>query len=402
MVGRTKFKQTEIGPIPEDWELIALSACAKLENGDRGKNYPIQRSDWNGVPFINAGHLLDGRISMENMDFIAPGDFERLGAGKIRPGDILFCLRGSLGKFGVVSPRFGEGAIASSLVIVRSSSAKTSTHFLVHYFGSTLCKAMIEKWSGGAAQPNLGAQDLARFMIAIPPKPEQAAIASALSDADSLIEGLEHLIEKKRQIKKGAMQELLTGKGRLPGFSKPWTTAPLSHLGTITMGQSPASAHYNTQGHGLPLIQGNADIRDRKTIARVFTTQFTRRGHSGDVLLSVRAPVGEVSRAIFDVALGRGMCAIQGTNDFVYQSLIARESLWATMSAGSTFDSVTGPAVRRFELNVPSDHEEQAAIAQVLTDMDSEIEALEQKVEKARAVKQGMMQELLTGRRRLV
>lgn len=118
--------------------------------------------------------------------------------------------------------------------------------------------------------------------------------------------------------------------------------------------------------------------------------------------MSVRAPVGEIARAVFDVCLGRGVCAIRYPNDFLYHALIAKESTWAKHSKGSTFDSVNSTDVKAFEIELPTDREEQTAIAAILSDMDAELFALEAKLVKARQVKQGMMQELLTGRIRLV
>ncbi len=198
------------------------------------------------------------------------------------------------------------------------------------------------------------------------------------------------------------MQELLTGQTRLPGFSGEWEAKRLGNMAEIIMGQSPSSAYYNNKGNGLPLIQGNADISERRTIKRVFTTDITKRGRCGDILMSVRAPVGEVSRAVFDVCLGRGVCAIRFSNDFLYHALIAKETTWAKLSKGSTFDSVNSTDVKAFEIELPKDDEEQTAIATILSDMDAEIAALETKLTKARQIKQGMMQELLTGRIRLV
>lgn len=117
--------------------------------------------------------------------------------------------------------------------------------------------------------------------------------------------------------------------------------------------------------------------------------------------MSVRAPVDEVSRAVFDVCLGRGVCAIRFPSDFLYHYLIWLEPTWAKHSKGSTFDSVNSADVKALEISIPKPAE-QSAIAAILSDMDAEIAALESKLAKARQVKQGMMQELLTGRTRLI
>lgn len=219
---------------------------------------------------------------------------------------------------------------------------------------------------------------------------------------DALLGALERLIAKKRDIKQAAMQQLLTGQTRFPGFHGEWEVKRLGEIAEIVMGQSPSSSNYNLQGDGLPLIQGNADIANRKTIKRVFTSQITKRGRAGDTLMSVRAPVGEVSRATFDFCIGRGVCAIRYPNDFLYHYLIFLEPTWAKHSKGSTFESVNSTDVRAAEIQQPSDLREQTAIAAVLSDMDAELAALEQRLTKTRALKQGMMQELLTGRTRLL
>jgi type I restriction enzyme S subunit len=254
----------------------------------------------------------------------------------------------------------------------------------------------------GSTVYHLYGSDMKKFVLSLPPIPEQRAIATALSDVDALLGSLERLIAKKRDLKQAAMQQLLTGQTRLPGFHGEWELKRLGDVVEIVMGQSPSSSNYNTKGAGLPLIQGNADINNRETIKRIFTTQITKRGKSGDILMSVRAPVGEISRAIFDVCLGRGVCAIRFDNDFMYHCLIYLEPTWAKHSKGSTFDSVNSADVKALEVNLPTDTSEQTAIAAVLTDMDAELAALTQRLAKTRALKQGMMQELLTGRTRLV
>jgi type I restriction enzyme S subunit len=199
-----------------EWEVKTLGETCVFENGDRGTNYPSPASFVeSGIPFVNAGHVAEGRINRGVMDYITKESYARLGSGKFKSGDILFCLRGSLGKFGVVDPDFGQGAIASSLVIVRAKSGSLRSDYLSCYVSSELCTGMIEKWAGGAAQPNLGAQDLAQFLIPLPSLPEQTAIAQVLSDMDAEIAALERRRAKTRALKQGMMQELLTGRTRL-------------------------------------------------------------------------------------------------------------------------------------------------------------------------------------------
>jgi len=272
----------------------------------------------------------------------------------------------------------------------------------VCFYVNAQTRHLREVVAAGNGQPNLNTGLIRDLTIPFPPDSEQRAIATALSDVDALLGGLERLIAKKRDLKQAAMQQLLTGQTRLPGFHGEWEVKRLGDVAEIAMGQSPSSSHYNRRGDGIPLIQGNADVADRKALRRVFTTQVTKRGRTGDILMSVRAPVGEVSRTTFDVCLGRGVCAIRFPNAFLYHYLILLEPRWSKHSKGSTFDSVNSSDVDSIEIGLPADAGEQTAMATVLSDMDAELAALEARRDKTRALKQGMMQELLTGRIRLV
>lgn len=167
--------------------------CA-FENGDRGKNYPGRKAFVaSGVPFINAGHLRNGDIDWDEMNYIPPEHFARLSNGKTRKGDILFCLRGSLGKFGVVDTDL-PGAIASSLVIVRPNPS-LNPDFLAIYFKSQRCKDMIRAFENGAAQPNLSARNLAAFSILLPSLAEQDLIVSKVQEIETETEALVNYYE---------------------------------------------------------------------------------------------------------------------------------------------------------------------------------------------------------------
>ena len=255
----------------------------------------------------------------------------------------------------------------------------------------------------GATRYNLSTRRFLGLRLPLPPLPEQRAIAAVLSDVDGLIGSLEALVEKKRAIKRAAMQQLLTGRTRLPGFSGDWETRRLGEIAAITMGQSPPSASYNVVGEGLPLIQGKADISGRATIHRTWTSAPSKLCKAGDIVLTVRAPVGAIAIASKDACLGRGVCGLKPLIDseFLYCALIPLESQWEGVGQGSTFSAADSGQVASFPVAVPSDRSEQSAIATVLSDMDAEITALERRLDKTRALKRGMMQQLLTGTIRL-
>jgi type I restriction enzyme S subunit len=392
------YKQTEVGVIPEEWEVTTIIDCCDYADY-RGKTPPKTQS---GTFLVTARNVRKGFIDyMDSQEFVPSALYDVImRRGKPCIGDVLITTEAPLGNVAQIDRE--DVALAQRIIKYRPKLDELSSTYLKHYFLSDRFQQILDDHSSGSTAKGIKGRVLHQLPVVIPPLPEQRAIATALSDVDALLAGLDRLLAKKRDLKQAAMQQLLTGQTRLPGFKGKWEVKRLGDLTEIVMGQSPSSSNYNTTGKGLPLIQGNADIDNRKTIKRIFTTQITKRGKSGDILMSVRAPVGEVSRAVFDVCLGRGVCAIRYDNDFIYHCLIYLEPTWTKHSKGSTFDSVNSADVKALEIHLPTDLPEQTAIAEVLTEMDAELAALEQRREKTRALKQAMMQELLTGKTRLI
>ena len=186
-------------------------------------------------------------------------------------------------------------------------------------------------------------------------------------------------------------------------FSGKWSKKPLSDLAIITMGQSPSSIFYNSHGEGLPLIQGNADIEAQRTIERVWTMQGNKHCDLGDLILTVRAPVGAVAVASKNACIGRGVCGLKpfGNSNFLFHALVHAEDRWQALEQGSTFTAANSEQVGQFRLFVPEDENEQRAIAEALSDVDGLLNALETLIAKKRTIKQATMQQLLTGKTRL-
>ena len=413
---RPGYKWTKVGVIPEEWEVTTLGEICTFENGDRGRNYPSPESFvQDGIPFVNAGHLEDGKINVGDMNYITSENYNRLGSGKVQTGDILFCLRGSLGKFGIVRDNFGKGAIASSLVIVRPRVNTITHEYLGFYFGSALCDQMIDIWSGGAVQPNLGAQDLARFSIPLPPtRTEQRAIAEVLSDVDALIAALDRLIAKKRAIKQGAMQQLLTGKTRLPGFSGEWDMKRLGEVAELKNGYAFKSTTYSDAGDFKVITIANVQdgYLNTKECNKISAIPENLQSHQrlvpGDILISMTGNVGRVcvvneNNCLLNQRVGKLIPTLID-NYFFFHLLRQRHFLHAMMkkAKGGAQGNLSISDISEFEFTIPLIESEQRAIAEVLSDMDAEIAALEARRDKTRALKQGMMQELLTGRTRLI
>jgi len=375
------YKQTEVGIIPEDWVIDKIKNLTSITTGAKNTQDKVDDGDY---PFFVRSSIVE-RINSYSFDgeaVLTAGD--GVGTGKI---------------YHYINGKFD---FHQRVYKISDFSEKLNGYYF-HLFFSNNFYNRIMSMTAKSSVDSVRREMIADMLISFPPtKAEQETIAEAISDADALIESLGKLIAKKRNIKQGAMQQLLTCKKRLPGFTGKWENKKLGDIANIIMGQSPSSSFYNRKGDGLPLIQGNADIKNRKTIIRVFTSVITKKGFNGNVIMSVRAPVGEIARATFDCCLGRGVCAISYRNDFLYHCLIYFEKDWVKLSKGSTFDSINSKEVNELELLIPSSDKEQSAIAEVLSDMDAEIEALEKKRDKYQAIKQGMMQELLTGKTRLI
>ncbi|WP_315905659.1 restriction endonuclease subunit S [Vibrio fluvialis] len=178
-----------------------------------------------------------------------------------------------------------------------------------------------------------------------------------------------------------------------------WKSQQLSNLASITMGSSPKSTAYNDEGIGLPLIQGNADIKNRLTKPRTYTSQITKECAPGGIIMTVRAPVGAIAKSTVKGCIGRGVCAISATKisqDYLYQYLISQESKWKKLEQGSTFSAIGSKDVKQLLIAYPESVKEQAQIAGVLSTVDKKIDLIDQKIAETEKLKTGLMQKLFS------
>lgn len=390
------YKQTEVGVIPEDWKATQLGALVAFKTGPFGS--ALHKSDYvdGGIPVINPMQLVNGRIRPTSSMAITEQAARKLSDFRLSAGDIVIGRRSEMGRCAVVRTEEHGWLCGTGSMIIRIGPS-LDARFIQRLLSSPPAIAAIENASIGSTMINLNQGTLARLRIPLPTKAEQVAIADALSDGDALLESLEQLLAKKRQIKQGAMQELLTGKKRLPGFGGGWKVRRLGEIAHIKTGSR--NNQDKAQDGEYPFFVRSA------TIERINSYSYDCEA----ILVPGEGGIGSIFHYItgrFDVhqrvyAITQFVANTSGK--FVYFYMARSFGTHAMEnSVKATVDSLRLPTFQNFELNLPHTLQEQTAIAAILSDMDAEIAALEAKLAKARQIKQGMMQELLTGRIRLV
>jgi type I restriction enzyme S subunit len=249
--------------------------------------------------------------------------------------------------------------------------------------------------------PQLTAPQFSNYKISLPTLPEQQKIASFLSAVDEKIQQLSRKKELLEQYKKGVMQQLFSGKLRFKDENgndyAEWEKKKLGEVAIITMGQSPESISYNTDSLGMLLIQGNADIKERVTLPRQWTSQPTKTCEIGDLILTVRAPVGSIAKSSHSACIGRGVCSIinnkSSVQEYLYQFLLSYESKWTSLEQGSTFTAVSGNDIKSLKLNLPQ-LPEQHKIASFLSSIDAKIESANQQITQTQTFKKGLLQQM--------
>jgi type I restriction enzyme S subunit len=371
------------------WEEKKLQNRCTFFSG--GTPTSTKKEYYNGnIPFIGSGDIFDEKVAK----FISKEALSNSSAKIVEVGDILYALYGA--NSGDVAISKIKGAINQAILCIRTEEEKGFLYQLLSYRKGKIVSTFLQ---GG--QGNLSSQIIKKLKLNFPTLPEQQKIATFLTDVD---EKITKLIKKKdflEKYKKGVMQKIFNQELRFKddeGNSFPnWIVKKLADITTINMGQSPASVSYNTNGDGYYLIQGNADISNRKTTPRNWTSAPTKLCDIGDLILTVRAPVGAIAKSNHKACIGRGVCSIKNkkTNniEFIYQFLLDYEKRWARLEQGSTFTAVSGKDIKSIEINLPSIGE-QTKIANFLSDIDLKIESLDVKIKSNQAFKKGLLQKM--------
>ena len=402
-----RYKQTEVGVIPGDWEALSVGSMGEVVAGKAlaAKAPGLQR------PYLRTKNVFDGLIDIDDV-LSMPMTDEEFARYELRDGDVLLNEGQSLelvGRCSIYRSEFPEPcAIQNQLIRFRARSG-VSPAFAAHLF--RYCQkagvfAQIALQTTSVA--HLGVSRFQNLMLAWPvSEAEQHVIAAALSDVDDLISSLGKLISKKRAVKTAAMQQLLTGKQRLPGFSGEWEVRRLGEVARIAMGRTPSRAVQAYWGRGYPWLSiANLNAKyltDTKEEITATAAADMRVIPEGTLVMSFKLTIGKLAFTGRDMYSNEAICSfndLKADAEFLYHILGRTDfSLYGKQAVkGYTLNTESLNAV---EIPYPT-LEEQTAIATVLSDMDAEISALEARREKTQQVKQGMMQELLRGRTRLI
>ena len=403
------YKQTEVGVIPEDWEVVLLDSVAKRGSGHTPDK--AHREYWGGTikwVSLQDSDRLDQLYIHDTAAKITPAGIANSSAKMHSEGTVVLSRDAGVGKSAIMK---GDMAVSQHFM-AWTCGPSLNNHFLYYWLQSR--KSEFERIAMGNTIKTIGLPYFQQLLVPLPFKPEQEAIAEALSDADALIESLEQLLVKKRQLKQGAMQELLTGKKRLPGFSGEWETKRLGELANIQRGASPRpidSPIWFDENSSVGWVRISDVTKSGmyllETTQRLspLGVQHSRPVSRGNLIMSICATVGRPIITEIETCIHDGFVVfdnLRTNKHFLYYILQSIEGDWSRHGqTGSQMNLNTG-LINQTEISVPPTLPEQTAIAAILSDMDTEIAALETKLTKARQLKQGMMQELLTGRIRLV
>lgn len=434
------YKQTEVGVIPEEWEVCRLDslgsgAIPAIKAGPFGSSLTKDI-------YVSRGYKVYGQEQVIRGDylygdyFISTAKYCELESCAVSPGDVLLSLVGTMGKILVIPEGAPEGVINPRLIRFSFDRKRVCPQYFKELFESAQMQSFLVRYAQGGTMGVLNASMLRPISIVLPPLPEQRAIATALSDVDALLAAQDKLIAKKRDIKQAAMQQLLTGKQRLRKtgengewivdsagnpvfFSGEWEMKRLRDV--ITHCFSGATPRRNRpefyKGNVRWITSGElnyniiTDTIEKISFEAVAETNLTTHP-AGTFLMAITGLEAEGTRGACGIigapaTTNQSCMAVLPTKDltteYLFHYYVFRgKSLALQYCQGTKQQSYTAGLVKQLPIELPPTVEEQLAIATVLSDMDTELAALEQQRDKTRALKQGMMQELLTGRIRLI
>lgn len=422
------YKRTEVGVIPEEWRDGTIADLEPyVTSGSRGwAEYYSDR----GSAFLRITNLSRESIDLDLSDLklvdLPPDDKEGLRT-QLADGDLLISITADIGIVGHVGPRVPKPAyINQHIALIRFEESKADSKYLAYFLASERSQKWFRATTDQGAKAGMNLAGIRSIRVAFPSTDEQRAIATALSDVDALLTQLDRLIAKKRDIKQAAMQQLLTGKTRLPGFGGEWQVRRLGEHVTFLRNGVHSRAELTEEGSVKYLHYGDIHTSPRVRLDPAVTAMPCLPAHKAATLDRLRTGdlvFADASEDMEGVGKSVEIGTIDDSSELVsgLHTIAARfdrntladgfkaylqfcpafRSQLYRLAAGTKVYATTRNHIASIEIALPC-LAEQTAIATLLSDLDAELAALEARRDKTRALKQGMMQELLTGRTRLI
>lgn len=413
---KSGYKMTEVGVIPEDWEVknVSESCLIKARIGWQG----LKKSEYmsSGDYLLITGTDFDnGQVNWKSCAYVSKARYEQDSNIKIRPQDILISKDGTIGKVAYLGMIPKAGTLNSGIFVIRANDRKIDQVFLSKIFMSFYFEEFLNRLVAGSTINHLYQKDFVKFCFPLPNSEEQAAIATALSDVDSLISALTKKIEKKKAIKQGLMQQLLTGKKRLPGFNDKWKSMLLGDIAEVKDGTHQTPKYVKSGGKPFYSVE-NVTADDFKNVKHISLEEHKAltsnyRIEKGDVLMTRIGSIGCCKYVDWDVDasfyVSLALLKINEKYDSKFISYLSniksfKEEVMLNSLVFAIPQKINLGNISLIKVYIPTSKAEQTAISNILSDCDSEIAALEEKRDKYKEIKQGMMQQLLTGKIRLI
>ena len=402
-----KTKQLQ-NNIPSDWQTIKLAKVFDFKNGLNkekkyfGKGTPIV----NYVDVYNGGGLFQD--SIKGLVEVSKSEKERF---EVRKGDVFFTRTSEtlseIGFSAVVLEDFKETVFSGFVLRARPKGNLLSPHYAKYCFKTQQARQEIKEKSSYTTRALTSGSLLNHVNISLPPLPEQNRIVSVLETWDKAIEKISKKIEIKKQIKKGLMQDLLTGKKRLKGFSDKWEVIPFDNcISNIGDGGTPDRKKTEYFGGDIPWVV-IGDIKSKIYKTEEYLTELGLKKSSaklwkkGSIILSTGATIGNVGVAMIEVCTKQGITGIEikdtSSNIFIYYWLLTQKNKLISIGHGGTFKDIRPDSIKKLQILIPKSKEEQEAIAQILTTADDEITELEKKLQIIEDQKKYLLNNLITG-----
>ena len=413
------YKQTELGIIPEDWEVKQIrDGLTLLTDFDANGSFADMAA--NVQTYIGGGYAwyvratdLEQQTPLSEVKYVDESSYRFLKKSSLYGGEVLLAKRGEIGKVYLFEAKTMYATLAPNLYLLKLNQ-EIDSNYLYYYLKSTNGQKALKDINASTSLGALYKEDVKNLHILYPSPVEQRAIAEALSDIDGLIAALDKKIAKKRLIKQGTMQQLLTGKKRLPCFTDDWFEIRLGDYTAMNSGGTPSSSIPEYYNGDIPFLSISDITTSGKYIKKTEKT-ITKKGlqnssakmfPQGTIMYAMYASLGKTSIADIELSCSQAILGITPNDkidsNYLYYYLSFVENSVKEMGQTGTQTNLSKQIVQDFLLYIPNQSNEQQAIATILSDMDKEIAALEARRDKFRLLKSGMMQKLLTGQIRLI